>query len=106
MANLTAIYNTACFFAYIFSILLLKEKIVRNKVLAVVLSLVGVAIISLTSRGSSDSDGDSAKASNKVGLLGDVLSLVGAALYGFEEVRQTPVDGEHGIIAMLKKDVY
>ncbi|KAG0040204.1 hypothetical protein BGZ82_004449 [Podila clonocystis] len=88
MANLTAIYNTACFFAYLFSILMLKEKIVRNKVLAVVLSLIGVAIISLTSRGSSDSDDeDSAKASaNKVGLLGDILSLVGAALYGFEEV--------------------
>ncbi|KAF9380160.1 hypothetical protein CPB97_008522 [Podila verticillata] len=86
MANLTAIYNTACFFAYLFSIILLKEKIVRNKVLAVVLSLVGVAIISLTSRDSSDSDGDSAKASNKSGLLGDLLSLVAAALYGFEEV--------------------
>ncbi|KAG0357245.1 hypothetical protein BG005_003811 [Podila minutissima] len=88
MANLTAIYNTACFFAYLFSILLLKEKIVRNKVLAVVLSLVGVAIISLTSRSSSNPDDeDSAKASaNKTGLLGDMLSLVGAALYGFEEV--------------------
>lgn len=90
MANLTAIYNTACFFAYLFSILLLKEKIVRNKVLAVVLSLVGVAIISLTSRSSSNPDDeDSAKASaNKTGLLGDMLSLVGAALYGFEEVRK------------------
>lgn len=106
MANLTAIYNTACFFAYLFSIILLKEKIVRNKVLAVVLSLVGVAIISLTSRDSSDSDGDSAKASNKSGLLGDLLSLVAAALYGFEEVRRTPTDGEHYTIAVLEKHVY
>ncbi|KAG0329791.1 hypothetical protein BG004_002268 [Podila humilis] len=90
MANLTAIYNTACFFAYLFSILFLREKIVRNKVLAVMLSLVGVAIIGLTSRGAVDSgEGgeDAAKtAANKSGILGDVLSLLGAALYGFEEV--------------------
>ncbi|KAF9430079.1 hypothetical protein BGZ94_008443, partial [Podila epigama] len=82
MANLTAIYNTACFFAYIFSIVLLKEKIVRNKVIAVVLSLVGVAIIGLTTKNPEED----ASAMGKVRWVGDVLSLIGAALYGFEEV--------------------
>lgn len=85
MANLTAIYNTACFFAYLFSILLLREKIVVNKVLAVFLSLLGVAVISLTTR---DSGGDGKSVTGKLSfsIAGDVLALVGAALYGFEEV--------------------
>ncbi|KAG9066223.1 hypothetical protein KI688_001444 [Linnemannia hyalina] len=85
MANLTAIYNTACFFAYLFSILLLREKIVMNKVLAVFLSLLGVAVISLTTR---DSGGDGKSVAGKLSfsMAGDVLALVGAALYGFEEV--------------------
>ncbi|KAF9152196.1 hypothetical protein BG015_005651 [Linnemannia schmuckeri] len=85
MANLTAIYNTACFFAYLFSILLLREKIVVNKVLAVFLSLLGVAVISLTTR-DSGGDGKSAASKQSFSMAGDVLALVGAALYGFEEV--------------------
>ncbi|KAG0210892.1 hypothetical protein BGX33_004622 [Mortierella sp. NVP41] len=84
MANLTAIYNTACFFAYLFSVLLLREKIVMNKVLAVFLSLLGVAVISLTSRESED--GKATSGSQSFSMAGDVLALVGAALYGFEEV--------------------
>ncbi|KAG0306093.1 hypothetical protein BGZ98_003000 [Dissophora globulifera] len=89
MSNLTAIYNTACFFAYLFSVLLLREKIVLNKVLAVFLSLVGVAIISLTSRDGSAPEGeDLAPGINQgaVAMTGNVLALIGAALYGFEEV--------------------
>jgi len=87
MANLTAIYNTACFFAYLFSILLLREKIVMNKVLAVFLSLLGVAVISLTNRDSTMADdGKSATGNQSFSMAGDVLALVGAALYGFEEV--------------------
>ncbi|KAG0290529.1 hypothetical protein BGZ96_005992 [Linnemannia gamsii] len=85
MANLTAIYNTACFFAYLFSILLLREKIVVMKVLAVFLSLAGVAVISLSTRGSGG-DGKSVDGKQAYSIAGDVLALVGAALYGFEEV--------------------
>ncbi|KAG0378828.1 hypothetical protein BGX24_002679 [Mortierella sp. AD032] len=84
MVNLTAIYNTACFFAYLFSVLLLREKIVGNKVLAVFLSLLGVAVVSLTSRDSSD--GKSVTGKLSISMAGDVLALIGAALYGFEEV--------------------
>ncbi|KAF9186332.1 hypothetical protein BGZ51_002079 [Haplosporangium sp. Z 767] len=87
MANLTAIYNTACFFAYLFSVWLLREKIVMNKVVAVFLSLLGVAIISLTTRESKSSEGEDMSSSRgSVSMIGDVLALVGAALYGFEEV--------------------
>ncbi|KAF9286197.1 hypothetical protein BGZ68_003142 [Mortierella alpina] len=88
MANLTAIYNTACFFAYLFSVWLLREKIVLNKVVAVFLSLLGVAIISLTTRDSSTVEDENVAADGGVpmSLAGDVLALIGAALYGFEEV--------------------
>ncbi|KAG0264752.1 hypothetical protein BG011_006182 [Mortierella polycephala] len=88
MANLTAIYNTACFFAYLFSVWLLREKIVMNKVVAVFLSLLGVAVISLTTRESKSSEGEdmSSTSHGSVSMIGDVLALVGAALYGFEEV--------------------
>lgn len=88
MANLTAIYNTACFFAYLFSVWLLREKIVLNKVVAVFLSLLGVAIISLTTRDSSAVEDENVAADGGVpmSLAGDVLALIGAALYGFEEV--------------------
>ncbi|KAF9571788.1 hypothetical protein EC968_010659 [Mortierella alpina] len=88
MANLTAIYNTACFFAYLFSVWLLKEKIVLNKVIAVFLSLLGVAIISLTTRDSSTVEDENVAENGGVPLTlaGDVLALIGAALYGFEEV--------------------
>ncbi|KAF9917530.1 hypothetical protein BX616_000689 [Lobosporangium transversale] len=85
MANLTAIYNTACFFAYLFSVVLLNEKIVVNKVIAVILSLLGVAIISLTVEDTTVPD-DQGKKHSTVALVGDFLALIGAALYGFEEV--------------------
>ncbi|KAG0353367.1 hypothetical protein BC939DRAFT_458457 [Gamsiella multidivaricata] len=89
MANLTAIYNTACFFAYLFSVMLLREKIVLNKVLAVCLSLLGVAIISLTTKDSAAPGGENMSSTSDrpaVFMAGDVLALIGAALYGFEEV--------------------
>lgn len=87
MANLTAIYNTSCFFAYLFSVLLLNEAIVMNKILAVFLSLFGVAIISLTTRSEGENMAlDPESGRTPISLLGDILALLGAALYGFEEV--------------------
>ena len=84
MSSLTAIYNTSCFFAYLFSVILLNDKIVGRKILAVALSLLGVAVISLTTRESPAPD--SAGTSGSVTIAGNALALIGAALYGFEEV--------------------
>jgi len=88
MANLTAIYNTSCFFAYLFSVLLLNEALVLNKVLAVFLSLLGVVVISLTTQSEGENmtlDPDTGRTA--ASFLGDILALLCAALYGFEEVR-------------------
>ncbi|KAF9936326.1 hypothetical protein BGZ65_002535 [Modicella reniformis] len=88
MANLTAIYNTSCFFAYIFSVLLLRETIVMNKIFAVFLSLLGVVIINLAAKPEGEhkmSDPEEAPRV-AVSLISDALALFGAALYGFDEV--------------------
>ncbi|KAI8575084.1 hypothetical protein K450DRAFT_263411 [Umbelopsis ramanniana AG] len=77
MANLTAVYNTACFWAYLFSILLLGERIVTQKVLAVILCVFGVLIMALWS--SEDTD-------NRHNPLGIPLAVAGAVAYGYYEV--------------------
>src|SRR5579871_5115677 len=45
-SDLSAIYNCSAFFAYAFSICLLREKIRTSKVLAVAIAIVGVLIVS------------------------------------------------------------
>ena len=45
LSDITAIYNTACFFAYLLSIVFLREKFMWTKFLAVVNSIIGVFII-------------------------------------------------------------
>ncbi|KAJ1914974.1 hypothetical protein H4219_004549 [Mycoemilia scoparia] len=47
ISKLTAIYNTSCFFAYLFSVLLLGDKIKFSKCLAIVISIGGVLLMTL-----------------------------------------------------------
>ncbi|KAH8555605.1 hypothetical protein BGW37DRAFT_477879 [Umbelopsis sp. PMI_123] len=77
MASLTAVYNTGCFWAYLFSILLLSERIVTRKVIAVVLCVFGVLIMGLWSGDDTD---------NRHDPLGIPLAVIGAAAYGYYEV--------------------
>ncbi|KAJ2399030.1 hypothetical protein GGI10_006489, partial [Coemansia sp. RSA 2530] len=51
MSKVTAIYNMSCFFAYLFSILLLKERVQVVKCAAVGISIVGVALMALVDTG-------------------------------------------------------
>jgi drug/metabolite transporter (DMT)-like permease len=88
MANLTAIYNTSCFFAYVFSILLLGESLKSEKVIAVVLSIFGIVIMSIN-----EDDGDNTFKDGGVHegygyefLAGNLIACVGASLYGLYEV--------------------
>ncbi|KAK9722091.1 hypothetical protein K7432_002938 [Basidiobolus ranarum] len=81
MAKLTAIYNTACFFAYVFSTWLLKEELNKIKILAVFLSITGVLMISLDLSGTPDvNTGENST------LLGDIIACICASLIGFYEV--------------------
>ncbi|KAI9477123.1 hypothetical protein BDB00DRAFT_859317 [Zychaea mexicana] len=95
MANLTAIYNTGCLFAYLFSILMLGDKLVLTKVIAVFLCVTGVFTMAFWPSDVSDgqdkaSDGsvddDDSNRSYAVSVLGIAVAALAAASYGFYEV--------------------
>lgn len=83
-SDLTAIYNCSAFFAYAFSIPLLKEKLRLDKVLAVGVAIVGVLIVAYGDRPDSESKSDAEDAQNR--LLGNIVIGVGSVLYGLYEV--------------------
>lgn len=89
MSNLTAIYNTGCFFAYLFSILMLHDRLVAPKVVAVMLCMAGVLAMACWPQQEPSEDNDGNKydiASIGKEWVGIAISSIGAALYGFYEV--------------------
>ncbi|KAI8378243.1 hypothetical protein EDC96DRAFT_494051 [Choanephora cucurbitarum] len=86
MSSLTAIYNTGCFFAYLFSILMLKDKLRLTKICAVLLCLIGVLTMACWPLPSEDSDIKQAQKDNVAEWMGILVASIGAALYGFYEV--------------------
>ncbi|KAI8376062.1 uncharacterized protein BYT42DRAFT_573290 [Radiomyces spectabilis] len=77
MSNLTAIYNTSCFFAYLFSIFMLGDQLVASKIAAVALCMLGVFAMAY---------GDENDDTDDHSILGILVALLGAATYGFYEV--------------------
>ena len=100
-SDLTAIYNCSAFFAYAFSIPILKEKLRWNKMAAVGVAIVGVLVVAYgdshpPKHGSKSGGGtggktghpeetkDSSEVENRA--LGNLVIGVGSVLYGFYEV--------------------
>ena len=93
-SDLTAIYNCSAFFAYAFSVPILKEKLRLDKSFAVAVAIIGVLIVAYGDAtptkhggksGGSVGGGDPDKtASNRV--AGNLIIGVGSVLYGFYEV--------------------
>lgn len=92
-SDLTAIYNCSAFFAYAFSVPLLKEKLRWDKSFAVLVAIVGVLIVAYGDAtptkhggksGGSVGGGEESEASNRV--AGNLIIGVGSILYGFYEV--------------------
>ncbi|KAI9787009.1 MAG: hypothetical protein M1816_007761 [Peltula sp. TS41687] len=93
-SDLTAIYNCSAFFAYAFSIPLLREKARWQKTGSVLLAIIGVLIVAYGDSGTTNTKtkpGESAKkpareneAKNR--LLGNIIIGIGSVLYGFYEV--------------------
>jgi drug/metabolite transporter (DMT)-like permease len=94
-SDLTAIYNCSAFFAYAFSVPLLKEKLRLDKSFAVLVAIIGVLVVAYGdsaptkhggksggSVGGKPEDGTEAK--NRA--LGNIIIGVGSVLYGFYEV--------------------
>ncbi|KAG0164939.1 hypothetical protein DFQ28_009477 [Apophysomyces sp. BC1034] len=84
MSNLTAIYNTACVFAYVFSILMLNDRLVPFKIGAVMMCMTGVFIMAYwTPEHLSDDDSLDKQIYSPYGIL---VAVFGAGAYGFYEV--------------------
>ncbi|KAI8878820.1 hypothetical protein K501DRAFT_227788 [Backusella circina FSU 941] len=80
-SNLTAIYNTSCLSAYIFSILMLHDRVVPAKMGAVVLCMMGVATMAFWPQ-----DDDVKLYGPLSGAVGITTATIGAASVGYYEV--------------------
>lgn len=96
-SDLTAIYNCSAFFAYAFSVPLLKDKVRFDKSFAVLVAIIGVLVVAYGdakptkhggksggSVGGGPPDGEAKEASTRV--LGNLVIGVGSVLYGLYEV--------------------
>lgn len=81
-SDLSAIYNASAFFAYAFSIPVLHDRVRVDKVVAVVISVLGVLVIAYGDRASGHEE--SAVAGKRT--LGNIIIAAGAVLYGLYEV--------------------
>ncbi|KAK6507311.1 hypothetical protein TWF481_005753 [Arthrobotrys musiformis] len=81
-SDLTAIYNCSAFFAYAFSVPLLRERPQANKIISVMIAVVGVLVVAYgDNTGDKEQDG---AASTRLG--GNMLIGIGSVLYGLYEV--------------------
>ena len=96
-SDLTAIYNCSAFFAYAFSIPLLRDKFRVDKMLAVVVAIVGVLVVAYGDTtptkhggksggavGGEPQSPEQSEAKNRT--LGNLIIGVGSVLYGLYEV--------------------
>lgn len=82
-SDLTAIYNCSAFFAYVFSIFLLQERIRTDKIFSVVVACVGVLIVAYGDTAAVEK-GKEVEAANRT--LGNLIIGGGSVMYGFYEV--------------------
>lgn len=81
-SDLTAIYNCSAFFAYVFSVPLLREPLRLDKSIAVLIAIAGVLVVAY---GDTKSEGtQDVEASNR--FVGNLVIGVGSVLYGLYEV--------------------
>lgn len=94
-SDLTAIYNCSAFFAYVFSIWLLNDRLRFDKMFSVGLAIVGVLVVAYGDTGDTKAPGHSGGAAGgKPGgsaapnnrLLGNLIIGVGSVMYGLYEV--------------------
>lgn len=107
-SDLTAIYNCSAFFAYVFSVPILKERFRLDKSVSVAVAILGVLVVAYGpaqavgetphraggsgatgpdgADGGGGGEGSGAAAEAKNRLLGNVLIGIGSVLYGLYEV--------------------
>ena len=82
-ADLTAIYNCSTFFAAVFSVPILHEKLGWLSIIAVALSIAGTFIIAY---GDTTAEHDEETAIGGSRLLGNLIACIGAVAFGLYEV--------------------
>lgn len=87
-SDLTAIYNCSAFFAYAFSVPLLKEPLRLDKSFAVLIAIVGVIVVAYgDTKGTPPDDPNAAGAGDDGNrFLGNLIIGAGSVLYGLYEV--------------------
>lgn len=92
-SDLTAIYNCSAFFAYVFSILLLHDKVRLDKVISVGLAVLGVLVVAYGDKAQPKHGSHSGGATNPNKdeppdnrALGNILIGIGSVMYGLYEV--------------------
>lgn len=87
-ADVTAIYNCSAFTAYLFAIPILGDKFSWLKMSSVITAIGGVFIVAYTGKSSSSSTDPDQPEVDKYPhrLMGNVIILIGAILYGLYEV--------------------
>lgn len=84
-SDLTAIYNCSAFFAYAFSVPILKEKLRFDKIFSVVVAIVGVLVVAYGDSGPA-AVGEDTKVEYKNRTAGNIMIGIGSVLYGLYEV--------------------
>ena len=89
-SDLTAIYNCSAFFAYVFSIMLLNDKLRFDKAISVALAIVGVLVVAYGDKDDSTpgpgTSNPGAGRSFGTKLIGNIVIGIGSVAYGFYEV--------------------
>ncbi|KAK6513310.1 hypothetical protein TWF281_004947 [Arthrobotrys megalospora] len=81
-SDLTAIYNCSAFFAYAFSIPLLREKPQADKIISVLIAIAGVLVVAY----GDNTDNQEQDGTARTRLGGNMLIGIGSVLYGLYEV--------------------
>lgn len=84
-ADLTAIFNCATFFAYGFSVLLLKESLNYAKLGSVLLSILGVVVVAYLGNNTTENTEEETTGGQRR-VLGNIIIAFGTVLYGLYEV--------------------
>jgi drug/metabolite transporter (DMT)-like permease len=105
-SDLTAIYNCSAFFAYVFSVPLLKEPLRLDKSVAVLIAIAGVLVVAYGDTDEGSAEG--AEGGNR--FLGNIVIGVGSVLYGLYEVLYKrfacPPEGTSAVRSMMFANLF
>lgn len=104
---MTALYATATFFTYGFSLLLLHTPLSRTIISAIIVAFSGVLLIAFSgARAENPTNDDSEGGGPPHRILGDLIMLFGAAVLGLYEViyKLSLPEGQGGVVTHDKMD--